>query len=183
MLQERGKITQVDLARVSASLSGITEAFAGAFGCSWLDYRSAMVNVLPFAGGEILVMKERFSETDLHMALETVEKALTQIEAHERQYVKRGVETNRPVIVFRYSSSTFHKTDSGRHALRLLFSWCERVRSQGLAHIIFTGNERLVFVRELPLPFSLLPAPRKCSVKHILLRTVCSSQKIIFYPC
>jgi hypothetical protein len=59
VLEDRDKITQVDLAKVSSSLSGITEAFAGAFGCHWLDYRSALVNVLPFAGGEILVMKER----------------------------------------------------------------------------------------------------------------------------
>lgn len=49
----------------TSTLSGLVEQVVDTFGCRWLDFRSALVDVLPFAGGEILVMKERFDSREL----------------------------------------------------------------------------------------------------------------------
>jgi hypothetical protein len=53
-------ITYIQLAQVVDSLSTLTHAFVRAFDLRWLQMRHSLVDVLPFAGSEILVMKGSF---------------------------------------------------------------------------------------------------------------------------
>lgn len=50
-------ITYIQLAQIVDSLSTLTHAFVRAFDLRWLQMRHSLVDVLPFAGSEILVMK------------------------------------------------------------------------------------------------------------------------------
>lgn len=50
-------VTYIQLAQIVDSLSTLTHALVRAFDLRWLQMRHALVDVLPFAGSEILVMK------------------------------------------------------------------------------------------------------------------------------
>ena len=153
LLHARKLVKKLDMgSNTTSTLSGLVEQVVDTFGCRWLDFRSALVDVLPFAGGEILVMKERFSERDLLTSLNAVRCALTNIKVKQTKQMQQeqgdndsSVRTQVPVIVLRYSDGNYHLHPEGRHALRLLFNWAETIRSQGLAHIILTGDQSLVF--------------------------------------
>mmetsp|Transcript_21638 Transcript_21638/g.32770 ORF Transcript_21638/g.32770 Transcript_21638/m.32770 type:complete len:163 (+) Transcript_21638:312-800(+) len=58
------------------SVSTLTHAIVDAFSLKWLSMRYALVDVLPFAGSEIVVMKERFSERDSNQGLRVITQAL-----------------------------------------------------------------------------------------------------------
>ena len=154
LLHDRNYVKKLQLGTdTTATISGMVEQIVDVFGCQWLDYRSALVDVLPFAGGEILVMKERFSERDLQTSLQAVKGALTiikgkRINKSRQEFMPTPGTAKKedvPVIVLRYSGGRFHRNPEGRHALRLLLNWCESIRSAGLAHIVLTGDASLVF--------------------------------------
>ena len=75
---DRG-VTYVQLAQVD-SLSSFTHVLVHAFDLRWLRLRHALVDVLPFAGSEILVMKERFGDRDLATGLLVVTEALKKMQ-------------------------------------------------------------------------------------------------------
>ena len=72
---QRG-VTYLNLSTVVDSLSTLTHALVRSFDLRWLQMRHALVDILPFAGSEILVMKERFSSRDMAQALYVINEAL-----------------------------------------------------------------------------------------------------------
>ena len=78
ILSKNQGVTYIQLAQIVDSLSTLTHAIVKSFQLTWLHMRHALVDVLPFAGSEILVIKERFSDRDLVQALLVVTDALQQ---------------------------------------------------------------------------------------------------------
>ena len=137
---DRG-VTYVQLAQLVDSLSSFTHVLVHAFDLRWLRLRHALVDVLPFAGSEILVMKERFGDRDLATGLLVVTEAL-----------KRNVEDNptkpRPVIVIDglgEGHGSWMGSSEGQMLAQRLMQWCVYVtKERRLAHVVLTGNEQLV---------------------------------------
>ena len=137
---QRG-ITYIQLAQMVDSLSTLTHALVRAFDLRWLQMRHSLVDVLPFAGSEILVMKERFSDRDLAQALLVVTEALASKAASNKD------PRQRPVIVIDGlgEGSSWIRSPDGRKSLQRLIKWCIYVtKERQLAHIVLTGNEELV---------------------------------------
>jgi hypothetical protein len=165
--QQQG-VTYIQLAQTTIvdSLSTLTHAFVDAFDLRWLQLRHALVDVLPFAGSEILVMKERFSDRDFVQALSVVTKALEGIaDAEDEAEVAEAASNNNtastrrrrrppPVIIVdglgesgggSAGSGWIRRSPEGRRSLQRLLKWCIYVtKERGLAHVILTGNEELV---------------------------------------
>ena len=137
---DRG-VTYVQLAQLVDSLSSFTHVLVHAFDLRWLRLRHALVDVLPFAGSEILVMKERFGDRDLATGLLVVTEAL-----------KKNVEENptkpRPVIVIDglgEGQGSWMGSSEGQMLSQRLMQWCVYVtKERRLAHVVLTGNEQLV---------------------------------------
>lgn len=134
-------VTFVQIANLVDSVSTFTHILAHAFDLRWLCLRHALVDVLPFAGSEILVMKERFSNRDLASALTVITEAL-----------KKNADLNRneprPVIVIdglgEGHTQWMYGSDGPVLAQRLM-QWCVYVtKERRLCHVILTGNEQLV---------------------------------------
>mmetsp|Transcript_52624 Transcript_52624/g.111767 ORF Transcript_52624/g.111767 Transcript_52624/m.111767 type:complete len:676 (+) Transcript_52624:308-2335(+) len=137
---DRG-VTLLQLAHVVDSVSTFTHVFVDAFDLRWLQLRHALVDVLPFAGSEILVMKERFSDRDLRACLMVITDAL-------KRNAKEHPDKPRPVIVVDGMGEFSRRyTDSKERELlsELLLQWSIYVtKEHRLAHIVLTGNEQLV---------------------------------------
>ena len=134
---ERG-ITFLQLAQIVDSLSTLTQAFVKAFGLHWLDLRHALVDVLPVAGSEILVLKERYSDRDLVQGLLVVTEALKSSSKNNKK---------KPIIVMDGlgEGSGWIRSEEGQRTLqRLLKFFVYICKERQLAHIILTGNEELV---------------------------------------
>ena len=137
---DRG-VTYVQLAQLVDSLSSFTHVLVHAFDLRWLRLRHALVDVLPFAGSEILVMKERFGDRDLATGLLVVTEAL-----------KKNAEENptkpRPVIVIDglgEGQGSWMGSSEGQMLAQRLMQWCVYVtKERRLAHVVLTGNEQLV---------------------------------------
>ena len=137
---DRG-VTYVQLAQLVDSLSSFTHVLVHAFDLRWLRLRHALVDVLPFAGSEILVMKERFGDRDLATGLLVVTEAL-----------KKNAEENptkpRPVIVIDglgEGQGSWMGSNEGQMLAQRLMQWCVYVtKERRLAHVVLTGNEQLV---------------------------------------
>lgn len=80
--KKRG-VTHIQLAQLVDSVSSFTYILVNSFNLQWLSMRYSLVDVLPFAGSEILVMKERFSDRDLASALNVI----TEGKQHTRMYL------------------------------------------------------------------------------------------------
>mmetsp|Transcript_27578 Transcript_27578/g.58905 ORF Transcript_27578/g.58905 Transcript_27578/m.58905 type:complete len:757 (+) Transcript_27578:83-2353(+) len=135
-------VTLVQLAQLVDSVSSFTHVFVRAFDLRWLQLRHALVDVLPFAGSEIFVMKERFSDRDLAMALVVITDAL-------KQYAEEsGPDTPRPVIVIDgIGEGPQRWMDSGEGKLlaQRLLQWSIYItKERHLCHIVLTGSEQLV---------------------------------------
>lgn len=136
-------VTYIQLAQIVDSLSTLTHALVNSFGLKWLQMRHSLVDVLPFAGSEILVMKERFSDRDLAQALLVITEALKAKAASEKDDPSR-----RPVIVIDglgEGSTWIRSSPEGRAGLERLIKWCIFItKERRLAHVVLTGNEELV---------------------------------------
>ncbi|CAB9501724.1 expressed unknown protein [Seminavis robusta] len=135
---QRG-ITYLQLAQVADSLSTLTHALVRAFDLRWLSMRHSLVDVLPFAGSEIMVMKERFSDRDLAQALLVITEALKAKAASSNQ--------QRPVILIDGlgEGSAWIRSTEGRNCLQRLLKWCIYItKERRLAHVVLTGSEELV---------------------------------------
>eukprot|EP00977_Amphora_coffeiformis_P012612 scaffold3181_cov167-Amphora_coffeaeformis.AAC.1 len=133
-------VIYIQLAQMVDSLSSLTHALVRAFDLRWLQMRHSLVDVLPFAGSEILVMKERFSDRDLAQALLVVTEALAKAASNKDP-------RQRPVIVIDGlgEGSSWIRSSDGRKSLERLIRWCIYVtKERQLAHIVLTGNEELV---------------------------------------
>merc|ERR1740124_861630 len=141
--KKRG-VTHIQLAQLVDSISSFTYILVNAFNLKWLSMRYSLVDVLPFAGSEILVMKERFSDRDLGQALRVITEALKQHSSSSFfLYDKKG----KPVIVVDglAEAKSWTRTQEGKQCLQMFFQWCIYVtKEKKLAHIIITGNEELV---------------------------------------
>lgn len=144
---ERG-IVYIQLAQMVDSLSTLTHALVRAFDLQWLHMRHSLVDVLPLAGSEILVMKERFSDRDLAQALLVVTAALAaKASSEQRHQNKDDNDALRPVIVIDGlgEGSSWIRSAEGRKSLQRLIKWCIYItKERRLAHVILTGNEELV---------------------------------------
>ena len=137
-------VTYIQSAQIVDSMSTLTQAFVKAFHLQWLQLRYSLVDVLPFAGSEILVMKERYSERDLAQALDVITEALKQNAKQKRRQRKAHLL---PVIVIDGlgEGSSWFRSPEGRQSLQQIFKWCITItKERGLAHVILTGNEELV---------------------------------------
>ena len=133
-------VTYIQLAQMVDSLSTLTHALVRAFDLRWLQMRHSLVDILPVAGSEILVMKERFSDRDLAQALLVVTEALA-------AKVSSNQKRLRPVIVIDGlgEGNGWIRSPEGRRSLERLIKWCIYVtKERRLAHIVLTGNEELV---------------------------------------
>ena len=142
-------VTYIQLAQIVDSLSTLTYAFVRSFNLRWLQMRYALVDVLPFAGSEILVMKERFSSRDLVQALMVITEALKQHAIVESAQKNNNCKNRRlPVIIvdgLGEGSGWIRRTADGKNCLQRLLKWCIYVtKERGLCHVILTGNEELV---------------------------------------
>jgi len=145
LARERGRnsrargVTHVQLAALVDSVSTFAGVLVDAFDLRWLRLRHALVDVLPFAGSEILVMKERFSDRDLVQGLGVITDAL-------KQHAARGGAP--PVIVIDglgEGAGRWMGTPDGRRLLQRFLQWCVyATKERGLAHVVLTGNEQLV---------------------------------------
>lgn len=71
VLRDRPATRLVDLlGRPIASANDLVRALVRGFNAEWLHIRLAAVSMLPVAGSEVLVLKERYSVDDLHDVLE-----------------------------------------------------------------------------------------------------------------
>lgn len=141
-------VTYIQLAQLVDSLSTFTHAFVRSFDLRWLQMRHSLVDVLPFAGSEILVMKERFSSRDLNQSLHVITEAL---KAKKKAYPHKAL----PVLLIdglgeasgtETNNSSWIRSPEGRRTLERLIQWCIYVtKERQLAHIVLTGNEELVF--------------------------------------
>lgn len=136
-------ITYVYLSQFGVdSVSSLTQAIVDAFNLQWLSMRYALVDVLPFAGSEIFVMKERFSERDLDQALRVLTQALKKVAT------SRNKHKIRPIIVIDgigEGGSGWINSPEGERCLQRLLSWCIYItKERQLAHVIYTGNEKFV---------------------------------------
>ena len=142
LLSGREKVTVVRLAQLLDSTSSLTEVFVEKFGLRWLHLRHMLVDMLPFAGSEILVMKERFSGRDLEQALRVASDALKRLDSSSKP------STPKPVIVIDglgEGDKEFMRSREWDLCLQRLLQWCVYVtKERRLAHIILTGNEQLV---------------------------------------
>jgi len=139
-VQNRG-VTHIQLAQLVDSVSSFTHILVRSFRLEWLSLRYSLVDVLPFAGSEILVMKERFSDRDLAQALNVITQAL------KKQSQRNLSEQERPIIVIDglAEGQAWARTREGKQCLERLFQWCIYVtKERQLAHIVLTGNEELV---------------------------------------
>jgi hypothetical protein len=137
-------VTYIQMSQIVDSLSTLTQGFVKGFHLQWLQLRYALVDVLPFAGSEILVMKERYSDRDLAQALGVVTDALQQNAKQKRHHSKGGHLL--PVIVIDGlgEGGTFFRSREGRQSLQQILKWCITItKERGLAHVILTGNEEL----------------------------------------
>ena len=137
-------VTYIQLAQFVDSLSTFTHAFVRAFELRWLDMRHSLVDILPFAGSEILVMKERFSSRDLTQSLHVINEAL-------KSHAVRNKNPNKlPVLVIdglgeTSGDSSWIRSPEGRRTLEKLIKWCIYItKERRLAHVVLTGNEELV---------------------------------------
>ena len=137
---DRG-VTYVQLAQLVDSLSSFTQVLVHAFDLRWLRLRHALVDVLPFAGSEILVMKERFSGRDLAAALLVATEAL-------KQNADENPTKPCPVIVIDglgEGHGSWMGSSEGQMLVQRLMQWCVYVtKERRLAHVVLTGNEQLV---------------------------------------
>ena len=137
---DRG-VTYVQLAQLVDSLSSFTQELVHSFELRWLRLRHALVDVLPFAGSEILVMKERFSGRDLAAALLVATEAL-------KQNADENPTKPRPVIVIDglgEGHGSWMGSSEGQMLVQRLMQWCVYVtKERRLAHVVLTGNEQLV---------------------------------------
>eukprot|EP00547_Thalassionema_nitzschioides_P012314 CAMPEP_0194258352 /NCGR_PEP_ID=MMETSP0158-20130606/41129_1 /TAXON_ID=33649 /ORGANISM="Thalassionema nitzschioides, Strain L26-B" /LENGTH=698 /DNA_ID=CAMNT_0038997743 /DNA_START=121 /DNA_END=2214 /DNA_ORIENTATION=- len=136
-------ITYIHLSQLGVdSVSTLAHAIVDAFNLQWLSMRYALVDVLPFAGSEIVVMKERFSERDLTQALRVITQALKRNAASSTKYNRL------PIIVvdgIGEGESGWINSPEGERCLQTMLSWCIYVtKERQLAHIIYTGNEKFV---------------------------------------
>ena len=141
----RRGITFIQMAQVVDSLSTLAQSLVLAFDLQWLQMRYALVDVLPFAGSEILVMKERFSDRDLVQALLVATEALKKHQAKHNSLLNKN--RPRPVIVIDGfgEGSGWIRSPEGRKSLQRLLKWCIYItKERRLAHIVLTGNEELV---------------------------------------
>eukprot|EP00980_Cylindrotheca_fusiformis_P007176 scaffold1513_cov141-Cylindrotheca_fusiformis.AAC.3 len=137
--RKRG-VTHIQLAQLVDSVSTFTYILVKSFNLKWLAMRYSLVDVLPFAGSEILVMKERFSDRDLAQALNVITESL-------KQHAERKRYPERPIIVIDglAEGKAWTRTQDGKQCLARLFQWCIYVtKERHLAHVILTGNEELV---------------------------------------
>lgn len=137
--KKRG-VTHIQLAQLVDSVSTFTYMLVNSFNLRWLSMRYSLVDVLPFAGSEILVMKERFSDRDLAQALNVITEAL-------KQHATKKAFPERPIIVIDglAEGKAWARTQEGKQCLARLFQWCIYVtKERQLAHVILTGNEELV---------------------------------------
>lgn len=130
------------MASLVDSVNAFTQVFVDAFDLKWLQLRHALVDVLPFAGSEILVMKERFSDRDLAQALVVITDAL-------KRYAKEsGPKKPKPLIVIDgigEGSRRWMDSLEGKQMIQRLFRWCIHIiKERQLAHIVMTGSEQLV---------------------------------------
>jgi len=137
--KKRG-VTHIQLAQLVDSVSSFTYILVNSFNLQWLSLRYSLVDVLPFAGSEILVMKERFSDRDLASALNVITEAL-------KKESQKKSKQERPIIVIDglAEGKSWTRTQEGKQCLERLFQWCIYVtKERQLAHIVLTGNEELV---------------------------------------
>jgi len=141
---ERG-VTYINLSTMSDSLSTLTHAFVMAFNLQWLHMRHSLIDMLPFAGSEILVMKERFSGRDLTGCFYVITEALQQV-----QSVERKKDSELPVIFVDGlgddNGSGWIRSPEGRSTLKRIIKWCIHItKERNLAHVVLSGNEELVW--------------------------------------
>ena len=143
-------ITYVQLAQLVDSVSSFTQVLVNAFDLRWLRLRHALVDVLPFAGSEILVMKERFGDRDLAQGLAVITDGLKRnaSAANAASDTRNNSLAARPVIVidgFGEGPGQWMSTSEGRLLAQRFLQWCIYItKERRLAHVVLTGNEQLV---------------------------------------
>ena len=136
---DRG-VTFLQLAHLADSLSSFTQVFVNAFDLRWLQLRHSLVDLLPFAGSEILVMKELFSDRDLETCLGVITSAL-------KRNAKQHPNRPRPVIVVDGlgEERRWLDGDEGELVMQRMLRWSIHVtKEHRLAHVVLTGSEQLL---------------------------------------
>ena len=128
VLSDRQHTTLVDLEAMQVTTpSDFAAAFADAFELSYLTLRSALATVLPFAGGEIFVMKEMLSLHDFKTSLRTVSDALRLCRerdgGRDRRKTGEGEYDGRPIIVVDGLGDYFSHWGENRLRLRVSFGY------------------------------------------------------------
>lgn len=140
--------THIQLAQLVDSISNFTYILVESFNLSWLAIRYSFIDILPFAGSEILVMKERYSDRDLAQALRVITAALKRHNANSTtNSIRKSNNNKKPIIVIDGldEGKQWTRTQEGKQCLQRLFQWCVYVtKERNLAHIILTGDEELV---------------------------------------
>lgn len=163
-LEKDRNYTHIQLAQLVDSISNFTYILVESFNLSWLAIRYSFIDILPFAGSEILVMKERYSDRDLAQALRVITAALKRHNKEKKKSNSTTTTTNstnsviiksnnnnnnnkKPIIVIDGldEGKQWTRTQEGKQCLQRLFQWCVYVtKEQNLAHIILTGDEELI---------------------------------------
>lgn len=147
--RQKSGTTLVQLAALVDSVSSFTSVLVDAFDLRWLRLRHSLIDVLPFAGSEILVMKERFGDRDLEQALDVVTRALERVAEGGGGVGGRKIHQKQvPVIVIDglgEGAADWGRTAEGRRCAQRFLQWCVYVtKERRLAHVVLTGNEQLV---------------------------------------
>jgi hypothetical protein len=137
-LEERAKTVFISLSRFPVtSVSNLVQSVTSQLDIKLLSIRKVLTDLLPFAGGEVLVMKERQTVEDLKDSLDVVTAALERIQADEPK-------DESPVIVFDGITDTYaawQQSREGQEAIQVLLGWAVYVtKERHLAHVVFSTS-------------------------------------------
>jgi len=129
-------------------LSDLVSSFAKHLGIDYLGVRTLLTTVLPFAGGEIFVLKERLSLHDLKEALNVTTASLERM----RRENAGGGSAPTPVVYIdglhdniRGWQGEPRITRDGMEALDALFAWSVYItKERQLAHVILGASPSFV---------------------------------------
>jgi hypothetical protein len=141
-LEGRSKTVFISLSRFPVtSVSNLVQSVTSQLGIKLLSIRKILTDLLPFAGGEVLVLKERQTVEDLKDSLDVVTAALERIQADDPN------SNESPVIVFDgitdtiNTSAAWQHSREGQEAIQVLLGWAEFVtKERHLAHVVFSTS-------------------------------------------
>jgi len=127
----------VDLASSPVTNVGaFVDLITSQLGVTYLGLRTLLTDASPFAGGEILVMKERQTVSDLKESLDVVTAALEEVAR------KPGAAKRPPPLLYfdgiGFNLEDWQGTRDGWEAVQMLVHWAMYVtKERELAHVVF----------------------------------------------